>query len=66
MSKELSVITVIRELSLSKPGDEFSARITPSGRQVVKMSLDGGRIKQSATRYPSTGTVFETRSTKNR
>lgn len=63
MSKELPVI---KKLGLSKPGDEFSARITPSGRQVVKFSRDNGEIKQSVTLYPTTGTVFETRSTKNR
>ncbi len=43
---------------LSKPGDSFSARVTPSGRQVVKISK--GDIKQSAVRYPN-GTVVETR-----
>lgn len=59
-------LAMFRKLGLTKPGDEFSARITPSGRQVIKISLDGGRIKQSATRYPTTGTVFETRTTKNK
>ena len=63
MSEELSII---KKLGLTKPGDKFSARITPSGREVITMSLDGGKYKQSATRYPTTGTVFETRSTKNK
>lgn len=43
---------------LSKPGDKFSAEITPTGKQVVK--IDTEDIKRSAVRYPSTGTVVET------
>ena len=44
---------------LSKPGDKFSAEITPTGKQVVKIATD--EIKRSAVRYPETGTVVETR-----
>lgn len=43
---------------LSKPGDKFSAEITPTGKQVVK--IDTEETKRSAVRYPSTGTVVET------
>ena len=49
---------------LQKPGDEMSARITNSGRQVVKISKDNGNTKYSATRY-ATGTVVETKTTKS-
>lgn len=63
MSKDLSLIN---KFGLSKPGDKLTAYITRTGRQVIKLSLDNGKIKQSATRYPTTGTVFETKSTKNK
>lgn len=44
---------------LSEPGDTLTARITPSGRQVVKLhKSDGSKI--SATRYPSTGKIVQT------
>jgi len=43
---------------LSKPGDEFHARVTKSGRQVINLRKDGE--KRSATRY-GTGTIVETR-----
>ena len=43
---------------LTKPGDKMSARVTKSGRQVVK--LDTSEIRRSAVRYPSTGTTVET------
>ena len=42
---------------LSSPGDKFSAEITKSGRQVVKLTTD--EIRRSAVRYPNTGTVVE-------
>lgn len=48
---------------LQKPGDEISARITNSGRQVLKVSKDNGNTKYSATRYAN-GTVVETKTTK--
>ncbi len=48
---------------LQKPGDEISARITNSGRQVFKVSKDNGNTKYSATRYAN-GTVVETKTTK--
>jgi hypothetical protein len=43
---------------LSSPGDKFSAEITKTGRQVVKITTD--EIRRSAVRYPNTGTVVET------
>ena len=43
---------------LSKPGDKFTAEITPSGNEVIKLVTSG--IKRSAVRYPKTGTVVET------
>lgn len=48
---------------LQEPGDEISARVTDSGRQVLKVSKDNGRFKYSATRYKK-GTVVETKTTK--
>jgi hypothetical protein len=42
---------------LRKPGDKFSAEITPSGNQVIKLVRDGK--KRSAVKY-KTGTVVET------
>lgn len=45
---------------LKKPGDKFSAEITPTGRQVMKLHTDNDTLKHSLTRYPSTGTVVET------
>jgi len=48
---------------LQKPGDEISARITTSGRQVLKVSKDNGNTKYSATRYAN-GTIVETKTTK--
>lgn len=43
---------------ISKPGDRMEARITETGKQVVKLTKDG--IKQSAVHYPSTGTTVYT------
>ena len=43
---------------LSSPGDKFSAEITKTGRQVLKITTD--EIRRSAVRYPNTGTVVET------
>ena len=43
---------------LSSPGDKFSAELTKTGRQVVKLTTD--EIRRSAARYPNTGTVVET------
>ncbi len=58
LAKINGVLNVLFGAFLSNLGDSFSARITPTGRQVVKISK--GNVKQSAVRYPS-GTVVETR-----
>ena len=47
--------------ALMKPGDYFEARITPSGREVVRTKFNG--VKQSAVRY-NTGTIVTFTSTK--
>lgn len=49
---------------LSEPGDKFTAYITQSGRQVIKLHKSTGH-KISATRYPSTGTIVKTESNKS-
>ena len=43
---------------IHNPGDSLSARVTPTSRQVLK--LTSGTTKYSATRYPN-GTIVETR-----
>lgn len=48
---------------LTEPGDRLEARITKSGRKVVKIQKNAGKNKYSATQYP-TGTVVETKVTK--
>lgn len=50
---------------LSKPGDKLEARITKSGRNVLKIQKDNGNTKYSATQY-STGTIVETKVTKKK
>jgi len=47
---------------LKRPGDHLEARVTDTGRQVIKAATE--EVKYSATRYPSTGTVVETRVTR--
>lgn len=59
-----SILVNIGSALLEQAGDEMSARITKSNRQVFKLSKDNGRTKYSATRYPSTGAIVETKSTK--
>ena len=48
---------------LSKPGDELSARITDTGRKVLKVHTDSGKQKYSRTEYQN-GTIVETKTTK--
>ena len=43
---------------LTKPGDKFTAEITPNGNEVLKLVTSGA--KRSAIRYTKTGTVVET------
>ena len=44
---------------LSNPGDKLEARITDTGKQVLKIHKDNGLFKLSQVRY-STGTVVST------
>ena len=48
---------------LQNPGDEFSARVTPTGRKVMKLKTDNGKQKYSKTVYKN-GTTVETKTTK--
>ena len=48
---------------MNKPGDELSARVTPTERKVLKVHTDGGKQKYSRTEYKN-GTVVETKTTK--
>lgn len=50
---------------LSEPGDKLEARVTDTGRKVVKIQKDKGNSKYSATQY-SNGTVVETKVTKKK
>lgn len=43
---------------LKNSGDSLSAKITKSGRQVLKLHTHSG--KRSWTRYPSSGTIVGT------
>jgi len=59
-------ISVINQTSLVNPGDRAEAYITKTGRQVLKVSKNNGNDKYSATRYPTTGRIVETKSTNTR
>jgi hypothetical protein len=52
-----AIVSNLKNL-LSKPGDKFTAEITPTGKQVIKLFT--GEVKHSAVRYPETGTIVET------
>lgn len=54
MKNELS--SVLNNGILSNPGDELHARITPTGRKVVKVKKNGK--KASATQYQNGKTVY--------
>ena len=56
-------IAVITQTGLKNPGDKMSARVTETGRQVLKVETDRGEQKYSATRYKN-GTIVETKTTK--
>lgn len=58
-----NLLEVLNSAILSKPGDELSARITPTERKVLKVHTDGGKQKYSRTEYKN-GTVVETKTTK--
>ena len=57
MSLLPKIIGLFGEL-LSEPGDEMSAEVTRTGRQVIKIKTKKG--KKSAVRYPSTGKIVVT------
>ncbi len=61
MSKNL--LSIFSNSILNKPGDELSARVTSSNRQVLKVSKNNGKNKYSVARYPN-GTTVETKTTK--
>lgn len=51
---------------LTQPGDRLEAYVTKSGRNVLKVQKCNGDYKYSATQYPTTGTIVETKSTKKK
>ena len=57
------LLSILSDSILQNPGDNMSARVTDSGRQVLKVSKNKGKSKYSATRYPN-GTVVEIKTTK--
>ena len=59
--KSLAILEDVNGL-LKQPGDEISARITKSGRKVLKVKTKGGTHKYSAVQYKN-GRVVETKST---
>ena len=50
---------------LSRPGDRLEARVTETGRKVIKIQKESGNLKYSATQYPN-GTIVETKVTKRK
>ena len=63
MSKNF-LTSIFSNSILNKPGDNMSACITKSGRQVLKISKNNGKIKHSVTRYTN-GTIVETKTIKS-
>ena len=61
--KQNRLLSLFNSSILEKPGDNLSARVTDSGKQVLKVSKNNGKSKYSATRYPN-GTLVETKTTK--
>ncbi len=61
MAKNL--LSIFNNSILNEPGDEMSAQITRSNRQVMKVSKNNGKNKYSVTRYPN-GTTVETKTIK--
>lgn len=56
-------LDIISNGILNKPGDELSARVTDTGRKVLKVHTNSGKQKYSRIEYPN-GTIFETKTTK--
>lgn len=61
--KENELGVDLQKVGLQNPEDNMSARITQSGRQVVKILTDNGTKKYRATRYLN-GTIVQTKTTK--
>ena len=68
---ENTIITQVKDFFLSlfrtnlkEPGDRLEAYVTKTKKQVIKTTSEN--IKYSATRYPSTGTIVETRVTREK
>ena len=66
MKNSVYLPPIFNESGLTNPGDKATAYVTPTGKQVIKTEkVRGNRVeKRSATRYPSTGTIHETRTIK--
>jgi len=43
---------------LSNPGDSLLAKVSPTGKQIVKISTE--QVKRTIVRYPEKGTIVET------
>lgn len=56
-------LDIISNGILNKPGDKLSARVTDTGRKVLKVYITSGKQKYSRTEYKN-GTVVETKTTK--
>ncbi|MDE6103869.1 MAG: hypothetical protein K2F60_05030 [Oscillospiraceae bacterium] len=63
MQNKKRALSFVNETGLIEPGDELIARITKTGRKVIKMKKNQGMHKYSATQY-SNGTIVETKTTK--
>lgn len=58
-------LAVVEKAGLVTPGDELSARITDTGKKVLKISKNKGTDKYSITQYKN-GTTVETRTKKEK
>lgn len=53
------VLSTITNGLLQQPGDELLARVTKTGRKVIKIKTNGGKQKYCAVQY-LTGKIVET------
>ncbi len=58
--------SLAKQLGLREPGDKFTAEITKKGDELLKLSTDDGKNKQSAIRYKSTNTIHTTKTIKSK
>ncbi len=63
MANFLQIIADGFDKILKNPGDEINARITSTGRKVMKVNINNGKNKYSKTEYGN-GTTVETITTK--